>query len=83
MAVDGSLLLLRREAGRYDRPTGWSVLHIVFDGLALGAGKDREAVRVQVIRVVGSAIRVVARLTDTPGDAEKSANSGSKPKVCL
>ena len=63
-------------AGRQSRPAGWSILHVVFDSLDFGFGEDREAVRDQVNRVVGSAIGLVARLADAPGDADKIADGG-------
>ena len=63
-------------ARRQCRPAGWSLLHIVFDSFDFGFGEDRKAVCDQIDRVVGSAIRLVARLTDAPGDADKIADCG-------
>jgi hypothetical protein len=53
-----------------------SLLHIVIHSLDLGFGEDREAVCDQIDRVVGSAIGLVARLADAPGDADKIADGG-------
>jgi hypothetical protein len=64
------------DAGRQSRPAGWSFLHIVFDSLDLDFGEDRKTIGDQVDRVVGSAIGLVARLTDAPGDADKIADCG-------
>jgi hypothetical protein len=69
-------LAVKKNAGRQRRPTGLSILHVVLDGLDLGFGEDREAVCDQVNREVGSAIGLVTRLADAPGDADKIADGG-------
>jgi hypothetical protein len=76
MIAAKSLINYRIKAGRQSRPVERSVLHIVFDSLDLGFGKDREAVRDQVNRVLGVSVNRVFRLADAPGDADKIADGG-------
>ncbi len=47
----------------------------IVGSIASGFGDDREAVSDQIDRVVGSAIGLVARLADAPGDADKIADA--------
>ena len=65
-----------KKAGRQRRPAGRLLASIIVARLALGFGEDREAVRDRINRIVGSAIGLVARLTDAPGDADKIADCG-------
>ena len=67
---------LKRKTGRHRRPAGLSLLHIVFDRLDLGFGKDGKAVCDQIDRVAGFAFDLVFRLADAPGDADKIADGG-------
>jgi hypothetical protein len=66
----------RNPAGRQSRPAGCSFASFIGGRLALGFGKDREAVRDEVNRVTGLAFNFVARLADAPSDADKIADCG-------